>query len=219
MRASPAADAIDVMVSPFYRAIGKAIVRWQHIEVSLFVLMHAILGTDSKLSSVVFFHIQSPDSKIQIIDRLCRSYFDEKIIREWEEIHKDLRAGLIFRNAMGHWEPNFITDPSLLEPGEPPIALTRSHLDVRRQADTRGVTTQTAIQVAEEYFALAMRVMRFVARHFSIDRLHATHLQPRLLRYLENIQKSPPEQQPPPSPSPAPSRQARRRAERQRRKR
>lgn len=208
------------MAAPFYRAIGRATIRWQHVEAGLFVLVHAILGTDSKFSSVVFFHIQSADSKIQIVDRLCAAYFDNDAVAEWNEIHKDLRDALPFRNAMAHWEANFVTDPSFLPPGDPPVALTRHHLDIRSEADTRAVSTSTANEVADEYLVLAGRLMRFVAAHFPLETLRATHLQPRLLQYLENIQTDPPAPLPPPRSSPAsPNRQARRRAELQKRKR
>src|ERR1700676_430481 len=61
-------------------------------------------------------------------------------------------------------------DPSFLA-GEPPIALTRHHLDVRSEADTRAVSTSTANEVADEYLVLAGRLMPFVASPFSIERL------------------------------------------------
>jgi len=214
----PDQDPLEATIAPFYRAIGKATVRWQHVEAGLFVLTHAILGTDNKFSSVVFFHIQSADAKVQLVDRLCRAYFDEGIVDEWGEIHKDLRDALPFRNAMAHWEANFIIDPSFLELGEPPIALTRHHLDIRSEADTRVLSTSTATEVADEYLVLAGRLLRFVAAHFSIEKLRATHLQPRLLQYLENIQTDPPAPLPPRRPSPAsPPRRSRRRTERRRR--
>src|ERR1700730_17774501 len=75
---------------------------------------------------------------------------------------------------------------SVLEPWEPPLALTPHHLDARAQADTRGATTNTLNQTAEEFIALANRLLRFVAPHFSDKALRATNLPRRLLLYLEN---------------------------------
>ncbi len=90
------------------------------------------------------------------------------------------------RNSIAHWEANFILEVSVLEPWESPIALTPHHLDVRAQADTRGATTNTLNQTAEEFLALANRLLRFVAPHFSDKALRATNLPRRLLLYLEN---------------------------------
>jgi hypothetical protein len=199
----------------FYEAIGKATVRWQFVEAALFVVAHAILQTEYKKSSAVFFHIQSADAKFQLTDRLCRIHFDKGIISaEWDDFCKDLREAIKFRNAIAHWEANFISDLSLVEANEPAVALTRHHMDIRAVTDTRGLTTSTLNEVAHEYQALASRLLRFVLRHFSIQELRATHLPQGLLQYLENIQDSPPEPPPPPQPSPA-SRQARRREKRQ----
>jgi 8-oxo-dGTP pyrophosphatase MutT (NUDIX family) len=65
-------------------------------------------------------------------------------------------------------------------------ALTPHHLDARAQADTRDATTNTLNQTAEEFLALANRLLRFVAPHFSDKALRATNLPRRLLQYLEN---------------------------------
>ena len=63
---------------------------------------------------------------------------------------------------------------------------TPHHLDVKVQADTRGATTNTLNQTAEEFLALANRLLRFVAPHFSDKALRATNLPRRLLLYPEN---------------------------------
>jgi hypothetical protein len=131
-------ETIEAIIAPFYLAIGRAIARWQHVEAGLFVLAHAVMQTDYKYSSVVFFHIKSADSKVELVDRLCRAHFDKTIIKnEWTALLKDLNAAVAFRNSIAHWEANFILDVSVLEPWEPPIALTPHHLDARAQADTR----------------------------------------------------------------------------------
>jgi hypothetical protein len=174
-------------IAAFYHAIGRATARWQHVEAGLFVLAHAIMQTDYKYSSVVFLHIQSAASKVKLVDRLCHAHFDKTIIKnEWTPLLKDLNSAVAVRNSIAHWEANFILDVSVLEPWESPIALTPHHLDVRAQADTRGATTNTLNQTAEGFLALANRLLRFVAPHFSDKALRATNLPRRLLLYLEN---------------------------------
>jgi hypothetical protein len=208
-------------LAPFYEAIGKASVRWQFVEASLFVIVHAILKTEYRKSSAVFFHIQSPDSKLQLTDRLCQIHLDKDIISaEWDDFCKDLKEAIKFRNAIAHWEANFINDRSLIDLNEPAVALTRHHMDIWSEADTRGLTTSTLNEVAHEYRALANRLLHFVLRHFAVKELRATHLPQGLLQHLESIQNSPPEPPPPSPPSPLlSSRQARRRAAKQQRKR
>ena len=180
-------ETIEATIAPFYHAIGRATARWQHVEAGLFVLAHAIMQTDYKYSSVVFLHIQSAASKVKLVDRLCHAHFDKTIIKnEWTPLLKDLNSAVEVRNSIAHWKANFILDVSVLEPWESPIALTPHHLDVRAQADTRGATTNTLNQTAEEFLALANRLLRFVTPHFSDKALRATNLPRRLLLYLEN---------------------------------
>jgi hypothetical protein len=192
---------------PFYSAVGKAITRWQSVESGLFVVMHAILGIDSKLSSVIFFQFQGAGAKIALVDRLCETHLTSDALAEWNELLKDVKAGLPFRNAIAHWETNIVSDPSLVALGEPPVALSRHHLDIRSEGDPKSVNTGTAIAVAEEYLLLARRLLGFVVAHFSVDKLRETNLQPRLLEYLEKIAKSPPAP-PTPPPSRSPNRSA-----------
>lgn len=195
-------ETLETIIAPFYRAVGKASARWQHVEASLFILAHAIMQTDYQYSSIVFFHIRSADSKVKLVDRLCRAHFDKTIIKkEWTPLLKDLNSAVETRNSIAHWEANFILDVSVLEPWEPPLALTPHHLDARAQADTRGATTNTLNQTAEEFLALANRLLRFVAPHFSDKALHATNLPRRLLLYLENYRNDAPTPTQPPQPS------------------
>ncbi|MGC2222752.1 MAG: hypothetical protein WA624_10485 [Methylocella sp.] len=182
-------ETIEATIAPFYHAIGRATARWQHVEAGLFVLVHAIMQTDYKYSSVVFLHIQSAASKVKLVDSLCHAHFDKTIIKnEWTPLLKDLNSAVAVRNSIAHWEANFILDVSVLEPWESPIALTPHHLDVRAQADTRGATTNTLNQTAEEFLALANRLLRFVAPHFSDKALRATNLPRRCCFTLRTIE-------------------------------
>jgi hypothetical protein len=194
----PNGTSSDQSIAPFYHAIGRATARWQNVEAGLFVLAHAIMQIDYKYSSIVFLHMQSADSKVKLVDRLCHAHFDKTIIKnEWTPLLKDLNSAVAVRNSIAHWEANFILDVCVLEPWESPIALTPHHLDVRAQADTRGATTNTLNQTAEEFLALANRLLRFVAPHFPEKALRATNLPRRLLLYLENNRNDVPIPTPP----------------------
>jgi hypothetical protein len=202
----------DADVNQFYAATGKAMTRWQYVESGLFMVMHAVLGIDdAKFSGVIFFQAQSAGRKIELVDELCKTRLTGDVLSEWSAICTDVKAGLPFRNAMAHWEVNFIERTDYLAAGEPPIALARHHLDPKGDGDDRTITTNTAIEVADEYLTLAKRLFSFVATRFSTDKLRQTKLPPMLLEKLEGFARNPePIRAPPPL-----SRQARRKLERE----
>jgi hypothetical protein len=208
---------VDEMAAPFYRALGQATARWQHAEAGMFVLAHALLRTEYRFSSAVFFHIQSADSKAQLLDKLCRIHFDEKIIEaEWKPLLKELTRAIGARNRIAHYEVGFVPlTTGIFKPREPPVVLGPHHLDLGRQSkgSIEVATTHNLLALGEQFFALALNLLRFVARHFPEQQLRATHLPPRLLRYLENSRNSPPPPAPPPQPSSLPNRKERRAAQ------
>jgi hypothetical protein len=56
------------------------------------------MQTDYKYSSVVFLHMQSADSKVKLVDRLCHAHFDKTIIKnEWTPLLKDLISAVAVR--------------------------------------------------------------------------------------------------------------------------
>jgi hypothetical protein len=174
----------EAELAPFYQAIGLAITRWQYVESSLFVLMHGVLGVDSKLSRLIFFQAQGAAPKIEMMDRLCRAHFGEAVISEWDQIHKDIRDALPLRNAIAHWEMNIVTDPSYLDRGEPPIVLSRQHMDFRSIGDMRAISTQTATKIAEEFLFLSRQLIHFTASQFPIEKFRATNADPRIIEIL-----------------------------------
>src|ERR1700736_7018946 len=88
-------ETLETIIAPFYRAVGKASARWQHVEAGLFILAHAIMQTDYQYSSIVFFHIRSADSKVKLVDRLCHAHFDKTIIKkEGTPLLKDLNLAV-----------------------------------------------------------------------------------------------------------------------------
>jgi hypothetical protein len=224
-------QARDQYETRFYRALGQATARWQHVESGLFIIVHAIFGTDHRYSSAVFFQIKSGDTKLQLTDELCRVHFSEAIYKgEWDDLQKRLKDAIIYRNRMAHWEVNWVTDRSQLAPGEPPIALSPHHLDHRSERKAKGpnaASTNTLQEAAQAYLMLARDLLLFVRRHFELEKLRATHLPPMLLQFLErfhpqNTPEHPPEPPQPPRSGPGSAqpgnRRARRKAERDRRR-
>jgi hypothetical protein len=199
-RASPPDDPPSDL-DPFFIAFGFAMARWQHVEIGLFMLIHAIMGADFRFSSIVFFHIQSPSAKLELADRLCREHFDKVVIKdEWQPLGKAIRAGLELRNGMAHWEVNFVNDPTYFEHWEPNAVLAPSflHPTSRTGNDTKGATARTLREGATEYLRLAMSLLDFVPRHFQEEALAATHLPLHLRLYLANSRKAAQDTPPPP---------------------
>jgi hypothetical protein len=180
--------AVEKIAAPLYHALGRAMARWQHVEAGLFVLGHAILKTEYRYTSLIFFHIRSPEAKMQLVDRLCREKFSDDIIkRKWTPLLTDLKSGVKFRNGMAHFEANYVTDASCLQPGEPPVVLTPHHLDINSQkgSTVKGATTSSLIHAAEEYILLSRRLFGFVQAHFTAEERGALGLPPQLQGFLE----------------------------------
>ena len=98
--------------------------RWQHVEAGMFLVAHAIMGTEFKYTSTIFFLINSADLKLRLVDGLCKQCFNENQFKSnWQPTAKDIKSAIKFRNGVAHFEPNFVTDRSYLEPNEPPVVL------------------------------------------------------------------------------------------------
>jgi hypothetical protein len=181
-------EQLEEMAGPFYRGMGRAVARWQHVETGMFLLAHAIMGTNYKYSSTAYYMLNGANMKLQLVDRLCQAHFTKEVLKnEWAPTVEDIRNALKFRNGLAHFEVAYITDRSIMKPGDPPIALTSNHLDVRAAAkDSIPAATLSQItEAAELYLKLGRRLIWLVQRHFSPEALRATHLPPRWLQYLE----------------------------------
>jgi hypothetical protein len=53
-----------------YRALGKALTRWQYIETGLYLIAHCLMETEHQVSSLAFFQIKSAENKLAFVDRL-----------------------------------------------------------------------------------------------------------------------------------------------------
>lgn len=93
------------------RSLGQALAVWQHVETSLYVLAHCLIGTDHKTSSILFFHIESARAKVSLTNKLCELSLEQSAYqRHWIPIKKDLNAAVDIRNALAHFEISAI-DP------------------------------------------------------------------------------------------------------------
>ncbi|HZK80807.1 MAG TPA: hypothetical protein VFC46_07060 [Humisphaera sp.] len=143
-------DEHEAMVAPFYRAIGRAMSRWQHVEAGMFLVAHAIMGTEFKYTSTIFFLINSADLKLRLVDGLCKQYFNEDQFKSnWQPIAKDIKSSIKFRNGVAHFEPNFVTDRSYLEPNEPPVVLAPHHLDLSKRESSKAAGTNRMNEAAD----------------------------------------------------------------------
>jgi hypothetical protein len=167
-----AQDEHEAMAAPFYRAIGRAMSRWQHVEAAMFLVAHAIMGTEFKYTSTVFFLINSADLKLRLVNGFCQLYFSEGNFESlWKPIAKDLRAAIRFRNGVAHFEPNFVTDRSYLDPDEPPIVLSPHHLDLSKRGSSDAASTNRMNEAAEEFLRIADTLIELVANHIPPERI------------------------------------------------
>jgi hypothetical protein len=105
--------------------------RWQHIEAGMFLVAHAIMGTEFKYTSTMFFLINSADLKLRLVNGLCKLYLNEDQFKSnWQPIAKDIKSAIKFRNGVAHFEPNFVADRSYLEADEPPCQSAPRYLGV-----------------------------------------------------------------------------------------
>jgi hypothetical protein len=170
-------DGLEAIAAPFYRAIGRAMSRWQHVEAGMFLLAHAILGTEFKYTSTTFFLINSADLKLRLVNGLCQLYFDEHRFKtNWQPIAKDIKSAIKFRNGIAHFEPNFVTDRSYLDPDEPPIVLSPHHLDLARRKSSDAASTNRMNQAAEEFLHIANALIDLIASEIPPERINMTDL-------------------------------------------
>jgi hypothetical protein len=183
-------DEHEAMAAPFYRAIGRAMSRWQHVEAGMFLVAHAIMGTEFKYTSTMFFLINSADLKLRLVDGFCKLYFDEVQYKTlWQPLAKNIKLAIKFRNGVAHFEPNFVTDRSYLEPDEPPLVMSPHHLDLSKKESPTAASTNRMNQAAEEFLLLANNLFELVARHIPPARINMTDLPVALASMLTARQK------------------------------
>lgn len=120
------------MAAPLYQAMGRSMGRWQYVETSMFILAHAIMGTDYKYSSAVFYLLKGADMKLQLLSRLCEAHFEDAVLKtEWNLLRKEIKSAIGFRNGLAHFEVSYMPDRKYLGPYDPPVVLSPHPLDAK----------------------------------------------------------------------------------------
>lgn len=197
------AGELDAMAAPLYQAMGRAMGRWQYVETSMFILAHAIMGTDYKYSSAAFYLLKGADMKLQLLSRLCEAHFSEDILKaEWNPLRKDIKSAIGFRNGLAHFEVSYMQNRQFLGPYDPPVILSSHHLDAKASGGptVTAANTSELNQAAAEWLILSRRLLHFVRHHFALETLLATQLPHQWQQLLSSILDNP--QSPPPPPQP-----------------
>jgi hypothetical protein len=198
---NPALIKLDAIAAPLYHAMGQTLTRWQFTEAGMFLLAHAIMGTDYKYSSTAFFRLKGADMKLQFLDELCEHHFEASILeKEWGPIRTRLRESIKFRNRLAHFEISYVADRKYVPEGDPPVVLTPHHMDIKARggkAEVTAVNLSELKQMGEDCRALSLNLIDLVRRHFSPEMLRATCLPPHWLQFLL-IGQTPPVGPPPP---------------------
>ena len=184
---NPALVELDALAAPLYHALGLTLTRWQFVETGMFILAHAIIGADYKYSSRAFFRFRNADAKLQFLNDLCEAHFPETVLKaEWKLLHNRLKDSIRFRNYLAHFEVSYVRDRKYLPPDDPPVILVAHHMDEKaRDKPLVRVVNLTELNTwGENYRALARALILFTKRHFSLEKLRATHLPPAWLHFL-----------------------------------
>jgi hypothetical protein len=116
-----------------YRALGKALTRWQYIETGLYRIAHCLMEAVHQVSSLAFFQIKSAENKLAFVDRLIFAKLAQYTrMKFWEPIRKDVRSAIEFRNNLAHFEIFFLDEKHMSEVSPPtkyPVVLSYHHLD------------------------------------------------------------------------------------------
>ena len=183
----------DKIAAPLYEALGKAFARWQDVEFALFMVAHAVIDSPAEVSSTVFFHIKSQDSKAQLCDKLWRLDLHPDLLQPWVDLHGRISRALETRNKYAHYETAWLSKdaPPPLSEITPPIILLPHHLDyVTWKRPNRiyfGVNDveKSALQWQE----LMRDILAHVLMRFSIAQLRIESLRPEVALLLASIQE------------------------------
>jgi hypothetical protein len=192
-----------------YRALGKALTRWQYIETGLYLIAHCLMETGHQVSSLAFFQIKSAETKLAFVDRLIFAKLTQhERTKYWEPIRKDIGKAIDFRNHLAHFEIFYLDEKHMSEVSPPtkyPVVLSYHHLD---QHNRRGELVKSIAVEGIEHNSEALMTMTYALIYFVLD--HVPHLErgaaslpPHLQQYLDSFRRTtrPPEFPPPPKSS------------------
>jgi len=145
-----------------------------------------------KTSSLVFFHITSADSKLGLTDKLVQSFVSEHVYRtDWKAIRKEFIELSKFRNALAHFEVNWLDVNFVNGKSKFPIALTAHHLDtVRSGKSDNGLFVEEIEKGSDILLDFAKRIFSFTVKVVPDLEPRTKQLPPNLQRVLETIRNT-----------------------------
>lgn len=131
----------------FYSQLAKSIKAWGWVETELYLLYASIMkGANSHLISVTFNHIESFESKIQLLNSCLALMFSRESNewKEWKFLSNKARKLNAKRNKIVH-EPAIIS----VRNGEESIAISPSYLNAL--ALVKGQTSHNGPVINQDY--------------------------------------------------------------------
>jgi hypothetical protein len=198
----PDPSAFDEM----YRALGKALTRWQYVETGLYIIAYGLMETSHEVSSLAFFQIKSAENKLEFADRLVFARLSQwQRASFWTPISKEISAAIAFRNSLAHFEI-FCLDgkhmTAMTPPTIYPVALSSHHLDEHKRRHggmIKSLSVEGIEHNSEELRRIAYSLIYFAIDHIpNLERSEAS-LPPNLRQWLDSFRKTarPPEFPPP----------------------
>jgi hypothetical protein len=180
---------------PFFAAFGRAMARWQDIETGLYILIHALLGTEPRVTSILFFHINSAKTKLSLCDRLCAEKLKESMKKDWRSLSKQVTEALESRNKLAHFEMSWIIPGAEipdLPHDDPPMLFGPHHLDFFTWEKKNGVafSKKDFEDFSDIWKKLVIDLFEFTLLNFPLETLYPTKLPPSLAYSLANIEVS-----------------------------
>lgn len=197
----------QAILDELHEALGEALTRWQHVERSLYLVTHCLIGASHEATSIVFFHIKSAESKLALTDKLCRQFLTQAAYQgAWRDLRKSLTSLIDLRNGMAHFGVVNFDIEELPKPRRTrfPIMLAAHDLDVSavRDGTSKGLFLETVRDAGLRYVAASIDLIRFGFDHVPHWQPHIRSLPPNLQQHLQTFprkkesvgsRKSPPE--------------------------
>ena len=154
-----------------YEALGLALSNWQHVETSLYHIVHCALGTSDDKSSIVFFHIRSPSAKVALAVALLGQVFEKGYLEaHWKPLAADLYDALTARNHLAHFELQQLThwdsERRVVVRLEPALTEPFHDISTHQQALVKSYDREALEKTAVEFIRVSRELLNFARNHF-----------------------------------------------------
>lgn len=168
MKLPPPSFPFPEQVEELQKQLGKALLRFQHVETGMFQIAHCLMGTTYEISSLVFFHSKSAENKLALLQRLI----DHKLKQHtrtahWKPLLGEINDAIQFRNAISHFEIIMVDGKQMVPPSNYDYAISDHHHDgfARRSGNIRGLSVESIEEHSEKTRALALKLVYFIFDH------------------------------------------------------